>query len=109
MPGLLFSTQKANLKKAKIKNVKVIKTDGSLGYKRAAPYDKIIVTAASPNIPKPLIDQLKVGGKMIIPVGDYNLQNLLLIEKISKTKIKKKKLGKFRFVQLLGRYGFQKK
>ncbi|MCD6476888.1 MAG: protein-L-isoaspartate(D-aspartate) O-methyltransferase [Candidatus Aenigmarchaeota archaeon] len=105
----LVKFAKENIKKTKLKNIRIIEGDGSKGYKKYAPYDKIIVSAASPSIPDTLIKQLKVGGKLVIPVGDYQLQELILVEKISKTKIKKKKLGKFRFVALLGRYGFQKK
>ena len=54
------------------------------------------------------MDQLKIGGKLIIPVGNYDLQDLILIEKTSKTKTTKKNLGKFRFVPMLGKYGFEK-
>lgn len=105
----LVKFAKNNIKRTEIKNIKVIEGDGSKGLNRYKHYDRCIVTAASPDILQPLVDQLKTGGLMIIPIGDYDLQDLVLVEKISKTKIKKKNLGKFRFVALLGRYGFQKK
>ena len=66
----------------KIDNVQVITGDGYHGYKEKAPYDAIIVSAAAPSIPQPLIDQLKIGGTMMIPVGPMNqVQKLKLIQK----------------------------
>lgn len=73
--------------------------DGTLGWKENAPYDGIIVTAAPPKTPEPLKKQIKVGGKMVIPVG-RTFQNLILFEK-TKQKIKKKKLLPVRFVPLV--------
>lgn len=105
----LVKFAKSNVEQFKeIKNLKIIEGDGSKGYKKAAPYDKIIVTAASPEIPQPLIDQLKVGGKMVIPIGDYYNQQMFVITKISKTKISKTSIGFFSFVPLMGKYGFRK-
>jgi len=72
--------------------------DGYKGWKEHAPFDAIIVTAAAPKIPQPLLDQLKEGGKMIIPVGPVSMvQNLMLIEK-SGNKTTTKKLIPVRFV-----------
>jgi protein-L-isoaspartate(D-aspartate) O-methyltransferase len=85
--------------------VTIISGDGSLGFPEKAPYDKILVTAAAPDIPKPLIDQLKSGGIMLIPVGSASLfQNLM---KIAKTngKIKQENLGGVAFVPLTGKHG----
>jgi protein-L-isoaspartate(D-aspartate) O-methyltransferase len=85
--------------------VTIISGDGSLGFPEKAPYDKILVTAAAPDIPKPLIDQLKSGGIMLIPVGSASLfQNLM---KIAKTngKIKEENLGGVAFVPLTGKHG----
>ncbi len=91
-----------------IKRVTVIVGDGSLGYPEAAPYDRILVTAAAPDVPKPLVEQLKPGGKMVIPVGDLSLfQDLLLVEKKSSGKVKVKNLGGCAFVPLIGRYGWK--
>lgn len=59
-----------NIKKLKIKNIKVVKHDGSKGYKKEAPYDKIIVTAGCPEIPKPLTRRLKEDGIIVVPVGN---------------------------------------
>jgi len=85
--------------------VTIISGDGSLGFPEKAPYDRILVTAAAPDIPKPLIDQLKSGGIMLIPVGSASLfQNLM---KIAKTngKIKQENLGGVAFVPLTGKHG----
>ncbi len=102
----LYDFAKENLKKVNIKNVTVIHGDGSKGYEKEAPYDKIIVTAASPDIPSPLIEQLKENGILIAPVG-YNQQQQKMI-KITKEKGKliREDLGDFAFVPLRGEYGF---
>jgi protein-L-isoaspartate(D-aspartate) O-methyltransferase len=86
--------------------VKIINGDGSKGYAEKAPYDRIVVTAAAPNVPQPLVDQLKAGGIMLIPVGSVSLfQNLLKITKAQKGKIKQENLGGVAFVPLTGEYG----
>jgi len=97
---------KKNLKKINIRNVEVIVSDGSLGYEKAAPYDKIIITAACPKIPKQLIDQLKDNGILVAPVGNLSQQKMLKIIK-KKGKLIKQDLGEFVFVPLHGKYGFQ--
>jgi len=103
----LVELAKHNLSENKIKNVKVIEGDGSKGLKKYAPYDKIIVTAASPEIPQPLLDQLKVGGKIVVPIGDYYSQEMTVVTKMSKTRFDKKFIGYFTFVPLIGKYGFE--
>ena len=105
----LVKLAKSNIQQFKIKNLKISNDDGTKGLKKYAPFDKIIVTAASPEIPTPLIDQLKIGGKMIIPIGDQYSQKMILITKKTKTKIIKKNIGYFTFVPLLGKYGFKTK
>ncbi len=87
-------------------NVKVVVGDGSEGYAEEMPYDRIYVTAAAPAIPKPLVEQLKPGGKMVIPVGDA-IQELYVVEKGWSGEIKKKRWGGVRFVPLVGKYGFR--
>jgi protein-L-isoaspartate(D-aspartate) O-methyltransferase len=80
--------------------------DGSLGYTEKAPYDRVVVTAAAPDVPKPLIDQLKFNGIMLIPVGDASLfQTLMRITKADGDRIKQENLGGVAFVPLTGRYG----
>jgi len=102
----LVEFAKNNLKKLGIRNVEVFEKDGSLGLKEKAPFDKIIVTAACPDIPKPLLNQLKVDGIMVIPIGNIYLQEMYVIKKL-KDKIEKKSIGSFMFVPLVGRYGFK--
>lgn len=85
--------------------VTVICGDGSLGYPEEAPYDRIIVTAAAPDVPKPLVEQLKNGGVLVIPVGGLRFfQSLFRVRKL-KGKILKENLGGVAFVPLTGRYG----
>ena len=74
--------------------------DGYLGFEQAAPYDRILVTAAAPEVPKALLSQLKVGGKMIIPIGE-NEQFMTRFTRKSATAFDKEKFGRFRFVPLL--------
>ncbi len=86
--------------------VTIINNDGSKGYAEKAPFERIIVTAAAPNVPKPLIDQLKPSGILVIPVGSaFNFQTLLKITKQPDGKIKEENLGGVAFVPLTGEYG----
>ncbi|MHA1377795.1 MAG: protein-L-isoaspartate(D-aspartate) O-methyltransferase [Candidatus Helarchaeota archaeon] len=98
---------KRNLEKNGYKDrVTVIIGDGTCGYEKEAPYDRIIVTAAGPEIPKPLTKQLGVGGILIMPVGKkHSYQELILLKK-TESEIKKKNLGGVAFVPLIGKYGF---
>ncbi|MEM0350362.1 MAG: protein-L-isoaspartate O-methyltransferase [Archaeoglobaceae archaeon] len=100
----LAEMAKRNLSSLGYDNVLVIVGDGSLGYPEMAPYDKIYVTAAAPDIPRPLIEQLKTGGKMVIPVGN-TYQLLYVVEK--ENGIRKWSWGAVRFVLLYGKHGFK--
>lgn len=81
--------------------------DGTEGWRSEAPFDGILVTAASPNVPETLKEQLKDGGRMIIPVGDMYSQELLKITKRGNFFKTENILG-CRFVPLIGKYGFDK-
>lgn len=94
-----------NIKRQGIKNVQVINADGSRGYEKEAPYDKIMVTAACPKIPEPLIEQLKENGIIISPVGSLFGQSMIKGKKI-KGALKTQNLGSFIFVPLKGEYGY---
>lgn len=101
---VVFATE--NLKSAGIKNVEVVCWDGSKGYEKQAPYDKIIVTAACPKIPKPLVEQLKEGGILVAPVGSLVFgQKMLKVKKV-KGVLQEQNLGRFVFVPLKGEFGF---
>lgn len=80
--------------------------DGTLGWQEHAPYDAIIVTAGGPEIPAPLIDQLADPGRMIIPVGERELQELQLLTK-KDGKIEVSRLESVRFVSLIGEHGWE--
>jgi protein-L-isoaspartate(D-aspartate) O-methyltransferase len=79
--------------------------DGSKGLPAKAPFDKIIVTAGAPVVPQALIDQLKDGGILVIPVGDREKQSMLVIHKTG-DKLKKQEFENFAFVPLLGKDGW---
>lgn len=96
---------KGNLLKGRYDNVTVIVGDGSVGYEEQAPYDRICVTSAAPSVPDPLVEQLKVDGIMVIPVGQYT-QSLLLVKKQPDGSIKETDRGGVIFVPLVGKYGF---
>ena len=89
------------LKKLGYKNVELKCGDGYQGWPEKAPFDGIIVTAAPDHIPQPLVDQLKKGGRMIIPVGEY-YQELVLITKNNKGSISRKNVLPVRFVPMTG-------
>ena len=99
---------KENLEKTGYKNVKILIGDGTLGYKRAAPWDRIIVTACSPEVPKTLISQLKIGGKLAAPVGrNYMGQVLVTVERESYKKNNIERYGGCSFVPLIGKHGWK--
>lgn len=82
-------------------NIKVVHGDGFLGAPDDAPFDRIIVSAASEVVPPPLIEQLKIGGKLLMPLGEINdVQTLTMITKLKNGKLSFKKLEKVRFVPL---------
>ncbi|MCS7074978.1 MAG: protein-L-isoaspartate O-methyltransferase, partial [Bacteroidia bacterium] len=80
--------------------------DGSLGWASHQPYDAILVTAGCPAIPEPLLSQLVVGGKMVIPVGDLSTQVMQLVIRRSTLDFEVQKLEEFRFVPLIGEKGW---
>jgi protein-L-isoaspartate(D-aspartate) O-methyltransferase len=80
--------------------------DGTLGWPEEAPFDGILVSAAAPSVPQPLIDQLAMSGRLIIPVGDRLTQDLVLVERVPEG-IRKSFLGGVRFVDLVGKWGWK--
>jgi protein-L-isoaspartate(D-aspartate) O-methyltransferase len=88
--------------------VSIVMGDGSKGYAEKAPYDRVLVTAAAPEIPKPLLDQLKLGGIMLIPVGAVSMyQTLWKVTKQKDGEPEQENLGGVAFVPLTGEYGHQ--
>ena len=97
---------KENLSGAGITNVTIVIGDGTLGYPAKAPYDAILITAAAPDVPPPLIGQLAEGGRLVAPVGSRDLQELVRCTKKEGT-VTREYFGGVVFVPLLGEYGWQ--
>jgi len=86
-------------------NVEVTFSDGTQGWVKESPFDAVIVTAGSPDIPQPLVDQLAIGGRLVIPVGDESVQDLIRLTKTEEG-VKREDLGGCRFVKLIGKHGW---
>jgi protein-L-isoaspartate(D-aspartate) O-methyltransferase len=104
--GELARRAREKLGKLGIRNVTVIVGNGSLGLPGETPFDAIIVTAAPPEIPEPLIEQLAEGGRLVLPVGEREAQELVKITKRGGV-IDKESLGLCSFVPLIGREGWR--
>jgi protein-L-isoaspartate(D-aspartate) O-methyltransferase len=102
----IASKAKGMMQRLGIPNVNVVVGDGTLGYAPDAPYDGIIITAASPDIPRPLIDQLAEKGRLVAPVGSRDLQQLIRIRKQG-DQLCREVFGGVVFVPLLGCHGWQ--
>ena len=101
----LAAQARARLANLGYRNVRLELGDGSLGWRDAAPFNAILVAAASPAVPAPLIEQLAEGGRLIVPVGTLDNQDLLCIRK-NDGRIRQESLGGCRFVPLTGRFGW---
>ena len=93
------------LEKLGYSNIKILLSDGTLGWKESSLYDRILVTAGAREIPQPLVDQLREGGVMVIPVGNSHSQDLEVVRK-RKNHIKIVTVEKCVFVPLIGKYGW---
>lgn len=87
--------------------ITVVCGDGSRGYPERAPYDRILVTAAAPSVPQPLIEQLKDGGILVVPVGGIYLYQTLVRVRKRDGRVVEENLGGVAFVPLVGRYGYK--
>jgi len=94
-----------NLAELGLKNISIIIGDGTRGYPEHAPYDRIIITAATPSVPQPLIDQLAEGGKLVAPVGGREIQELITLKRDLHGVIRSSH-GGVRFVPLIGEFGW---
>ncbi|MBI2102193.1 protein-L-isoaspartate(D-aspartate) O-methyltransferase [Candidatus Woesearchaeota archaeon] len=103
----LVSFARQNLKRAGIKNVNIYEEDGSKGMPSEAPFDKIIITAACKEFPKPLLEQLKPEGIIVGPVGSQQEQEMIRGVKGKGGRIELEFLGPFLFTPMYGRYGFE--
>jgi protein-L-isoaspartate(D-aspartate) O-methyltransferase len=88
-------------------NVAIRVGDGTLGWSDEAPFDAILVTAGTPQVPRPLIAQLAEGGRLVFPIGEEELQTLVRIRKEG-TRLREEYFGDCRFVKLVGRYGWER-
>jgi len=102
----LFMRTRKLFDRLKYHNIVARYADGTQGWKEESPFDVIIVTAGGERIPQPLIDQLAVGGRLVMPVGGLFSQELIRLEK-GVDGIKSRNLGGCRFVKLIGQYGWK--
>lgn len=101
----LAEEARAALKACGIEHVVQRVGDGTLGWKEFAPFDAILVGAASPDVPEPLLDQLAVGGQLLVPVGGREEQVLVRVRR-TETGFERSRLDAMRFVPLIGAHGF---
>jgi len=104
-PSLVESARQT-LARLGYRNVKIVAGDGSLGLPESAPYDAIIVSAAAPQVPPALIEQLAPGGRLLIPIGDPHQQVLQLVRRDQQGNVSVQTLEGCRFVPLIGQQGF---
>ena len=95
----------ARLESLGISNVSCLEGDGAMGYPGAAPFDAILVTAAAPSVPPTLLDQLAPGGRLVIPVGERELQDLVIVQR-SDHGLETRSVGACRFVPLVSPHAF---
>lgn len=101
----LASRAREALDAMRISNIAILVGDGTIGWSRYAPYDAILVAAAAPDIPQPLVDQLAEGGRMLVPVGTREAQRLVLVRKQG-GEVTSEEVLDCTFVPLLGRFGW---
>ena len=101
----LAQSARAALEAAGVRNVTVLVGDGTLGWRPFAPYDAILVAAASPEIPAPLVEQLSPGGRLVIPLGNRDNQVLTAARRVG-DQLQISTVADVRFVPLLGQFGF---
>lgn len=105
IPALLTQARQ-NLQRAAVANVSLLLGDGTVGWREYAPYDAILVSAASPKVPQPLVEQLATGGKLLIPLGGMDEQDLVMFTR-SGNELVRESILPVRFVPLLGTYGWR--
>ncbi|MDO5835314.1 MAG: protein-L-isoaspartate O-methyltransferase [Methanobacterium sp.] len=106
IPALVEKSRENLNKTGYSQRVTVMEGDGTTGYPDKAPYDRIYGTASAPKIPEPLKEQLKIGGKLIMPVGSDYYQELLLVMRISEDQYQTRNLGGVVFVPMIGKHGW---
>lgn len=104
--GTLARGARQRLDALDITNAVVVQADGTLGWSEEAPYQGVLIAAAAPAVPEPLLDQLDVGGHLVAPVGDRHVQDLQVVVR-EPDGFRVRTRGGCRFVPLLGRFGFE--
>ncbi len=102
----LMQGARENIARAGVGNVSLLLGDGTLGWREYSPYDAILVSAGSPTVPQPLLDQLAEGGRMLIPLGGQDVQTLAVLTRKNGQITREDSLA-VRFVPLLGQHGWQ--
>jgi protein-L-isoaspartate(D-aspartate) O-methyltransferase len=102
----LMDQARQNIQRAGVKNVSLLVGDGTVGWRAHAPYDAILVSAASPKVPQPLIEQLAEGGKLVIPLGGQDEQDLVMFTRHGNELVRESILP-VRFVPLIGTHGWR--
>ena len=97
---------RALLDRLQYHNIAIQVGDGSIGWPEHSPFDAIIVTAGAPDLPRPLLEQLAIGGRLVIPVGGHESQVLVRVTRHA-SKFEEEQLGDCRFVKLWGKFGWQ--
>lgn len=90
-----------------VRNVSVKVFDGSYGWREHAPYDAIVVAAAAPEVPAPLVSQLSPTGRLVVPVGPPSRQRLLVVKKLPSGRTRTEDAGDAAYVPLVGRFGWE--
>ncbi len=104
--GSLVREAIARMREMGVENVKIQTFDGTVGWSEVAPFDRILITAGAPKVPQPLLDQLKDGGKLVVPEGSREYQELVLYEKDG-DEMHRRPGEAVAFVPLIGRHGWQ--
>ncbi|MFO7577548.1 MAG: protein-L-isoaspartate(D-aspartate) O-methyltransferase [Pelovirga sp.] len=105
LPGLAARARKV-LDQLQLSNINIKVTDGTLGWKEQAPFDGILVAAGAPDVPSEYLAQLAIGGRLVMPVGGYNVQSLIRITQVADGKFRREELMGCRFVPLIGQAGW---
>jgi len=107
IPELAALAQNNIMKAGYGDRITVIHQDGTLGYPKEAPYDRVLVAAAGPEVPKPLVEQLSEGGVLLVPVGGVQFYQTLVRVRKKNGQIVEENLGGVAFVPLIGKHGFE--
>jgi protein-L-isoaspartate(D-aspartate) O-methyltransferase len=103
----LLERARKNFDQVQCRNIMTRLFDGSYGWKEEGPFDAILVTAGAPSLPPPLLEQLKIGGTLVIPIGDKQSQRLLRMRR-NKRRLSEEDLRECNFVPLFGEHGWEK-